>query len=174
MSITTRTGDNGETSLANGERVSKDHPRVEAYGTVDELNSFLGLSKHYLPDYEREVVEEIQKSLFRLASELAKGEQFIRLITEDDVEELTKIIHQYEEKVDLHSFAVPGETLASAYLDVCRTIARRAERLVVHLSKHEQVRPEVIKYLNRVSDLLYIMARFVEGKHIRPIKTREL
>lgn len=174
MSITTMTGDAGETSLANGERISKDHVRVETYGTVDELNSFLGLAKHFLPDQEKELLESIQKDLFRLASELAKGEQFVRLISEVDVDRLTNEIHEYEKKVDLSTFALPGETIPSAYLDVCRTIARRAERLTVKLSREADVRPEVIKYLNRVSDLLYIIARYVEGKHIIPIKTREL
>lgn len=174
MSITTKTGDFGETSLANGERVQKDNIRVQSYGTVDELNSFLGLSKHYLPDYEREIVENIQKNLFRLAAELAKGEQYVKLISEEDVEILTKLIYEYEEKVRLNSFVVPGETLPSAHLDVSRTIARRAERLVVTLNREEGVRQEIIKYLNRVSDLLYIMARFLEGTHIQRIRGSEL
>lgn len=174
MSITTKTGDNGETSLANGERVKKDHTRVQTYGTVDELNSFLGLAKHYLPDYEREVVELIQKNLFRLAAELAKGEQYIKLINEEDIEKLTNLVHEYESKVELNSFVIPGETIASAHLDVCRTIARRAERLVVTLASQEEVRGEVIRYLNRISDLLYIMARFIEGSHIRKIRGSEL
>ncbi|HPV63510.1 MAG TPA: ATP:cob(I)alamin adenosyltransferase, partial [Fervidobacterium sp.] len=84
MSITTKTGDSGETSLANGERVLKDSIRVQAYGTVDELNSFLGLAKHHLPEKEKKIVEEIQKTLFRLAAELAKGENFVRLISEEE------------------------------------------------------------------------------------------
>ncbi|MGQ9856514.1 MAG: cob(I)yrinic acid a,c-diamide adenosyltransferase [Fervidobacterium sp.] len=174
MSITTKTGDAGETSLANGERVSKANLRVETYGTVDELNSFLGLSKHFLPDYEREIVEDIQKNLFRVAAELAKGEQYIRLISEEDIEVLTKHVHSYEEHVKLDSFVIPGETIPSAYLDVCRTVARRAERLVVRLSNEEPVRVELIKYLNRLSDLLYIMARFVEGKHLTRIRGSEI
>ncbi|MGC9771449.1 cob(I)yrinic acid a,c-diamide adenosyltransferase [Fervidobacterium sp.] len=174
MSITTKTGDMGETSLANGERISKAHLRVESYGTVDELNSFLGLVKHFLPDFEREIVEQVQRDLFRLAAELAKGEKFVRLINDEDVETLTNYVHTYEETVKLDSFVLPGETIPSAYLDVCRTIARRAERLVVRLSQQEQIRPEIIKYLNRLSDLLYIMARFVEGKHLTKIRGSEL
>jgi len=174
MSITTKTGDSGETSLANGERVRKDCTRVQSYGTVDELNSFLGLAKHYLPDYERELVESIQKDLFRLAAELAKGEKFVKVISEEDIERLTNFVHQYESKVQLNSFVVPGETIASAHLDVCRTIARRAERLVVTLAHEEEVRQENIKYLNRVSDLLYIMARYLEGSHIKRIRGSEL
>ncbi len=174
MSITTKTGDNGETSLANGERVRKDHIRVQTYGTVDELNSFLGLAKHYLPDYEREIVESIQKNLFKLAAELAKGERYVKLINEEDLEKLTNLIYEYESKIELNSFVIPGETIASAHLDVCRTVARRAERLVVTLANQEEVRSEVIKYLNRISDLLYIMARFIEGSHIRKIRGSEL
>lgn len=174
MSITTKTGDFGETSLANGERVLKDNIRVQSYGTIDELNSFLGLAKHYLPDYEREVVESIQKDLFRVAAELAKGEKYVKLISDEDVERLTDLIHQYEEKIQLNSFVIPGETIPSAHLDVCRTITRRAERLVVTLNREEGVRQEIIKYLNRISDLLYIMARFLEGKHIRGIRGSEL
>lgn len=174
MSITTKTGDSGETSLANGERVLKDSIRVQTYGTVDELNSFLGLAKHYLPENEKNVVEEIQKTLFRLAAELAKGESFVRLISEEEIDNVTKTINDYEKLVDLNSFAVPGGTIASAHLDVCRTIARRAERLVVTLSREEKVRPEAIKYLNRISDLLYIMARFVEGENMQKIRGSEL
>ncbi|MEN3043159.1 MAG: cob(I)yrinic acid a,c-diamide adenosyltransferase [Fervidobacterium sp.] len=174
MSITTKTGDSGETSLANGQRVRKDCTRVQSYGTVDELNSFLGLAKHYLPDYERELVESIQRDLFRLAAELAKGEKYVKVISEEDVERLTNFIHQYESKIKLDSFVIPGETISSAHLDVCRTIARRAERLVVALSNEEDVRQENIKYLNRVSDLLYIMARFLEGSHIKKVRGSEL
>ncbi|WP_448375667.1 cob(I)yrinic acid a,c-diamide adenosyltransferase [Fervidobacterium sp.] len=174
MSITTKTGDTGDTSLANGERISKAHVRVESYGTIDELNSFLGLAKHFLPDYEREIVEGVQKDLFRVAAELAKGEKYVRLINDEDVERLTKFVHSYEESMKLDSFVIPGETIPSAYLDVCRTIARRSERLVVRLSQQEEVRPEIVKYLNRLSDLLYIMARFVEGKHLTRIRGSEL
>jgi len=174
VSITTKTGDSGETSLANGERVLKDSIRVQAYGTVDELNSFLGLAKHHLPEKEKKIVEEIQKTLFRLAAELAKGDNFVRLISEEEIDKLTDIIHDYEKLVNLSSFALPGGTIASAHLDVCRTIARRAERLVVTLSREERIRPEVIKYLNRISDLLYIMARFVEGEKIQEIRGSEL
>jgi len=174
MSITTKTGDAGDTSLANGERISKAHVRVEAYGTVDELNSFLGLAKHFLPDYEREIIEEIQRDLFRVAAELAKGEKYVRLINDEDVEKLTKYVHYYEESVKLDSFVIPGETIPSAYLDVCRTVARRSERLVVRLSKDEAVRSDIVKYLNRLSDLLYIMARFVEGKHLTKVRGSQL
>jgi len=174
MSITTKTGDAGDTSLANGERISKAHVRVEAYGTVDELNSFLGLAKHFLPDYEREIIEEIQRDLFRVAAELAKGEKYVRLINDEDVEKLTKYVHYYEESVKLDSFVIPGETIPSAYLDVCRTVARRSERLVVRLSKEEAVRSDIVKYLNRLSDLLYIMARFVEGKHLTKVRGSQL
>ncbi len=174
MSITTKTGDAGDTSLANGERISKAHLRVQAYGTVDELNSFLGLAKHFLPDYEREIIEEIQRDLFRVAAELAKGEKYVRLINDEDVERLTKYVHYYEESVKLDSFVIPGETIPSAYLDVCRTVARRSERLVVRLSKEEAVRLDIVKYLNRLSDLLYIMARFVEGKHLTKVRGSQL
>jgi cob(I)alamin adenosyltransferase len=174
MSITTKTGDAGDTSLANGERISKAHVRVEAYGTVDELDSFLGLAKHFLPDYEREIIEEIQRDLFRVAAELAKGEKYVRLINDEDVEKLTKYVHYYEESVKLDSFVIPGETIPSAYLDVCRTVARRSERLVVRLSKEEAVRSDIVKYLNRLSDLLYIMARFVEGKHLTKVRGSQL
>lgn len=174
VSITTKTGDSGETSLANGERVPKDNLRVQSYGTVDELNSFLGLAKHYLPENEKDIVEQIQKDLFRLAAELAKGEEFVRLLSEKEIEEITEIVHSYEKMVDLNSFAIPGGTIASAHLDICRTIARRSERTVVSLSKEEKIRSEVIKYLNRISDLLYIMARFLEGENINRIRGSEL
>ncbi len=174
MSVTTKTGDSGETSLATGERVPKDYIRVQVYGTVDELNSFLGLAKHGLAEREFKLIEKLQKDLFRVAGELAKADQYVRLITFEETEELTRIIQDYEKLVDLNSFVIPGATINSAYLDVCRTVARRAERLFVTLMRQEPVRKELEIYLNRLSDLLYVLARYVEGDKMKRIRGNEL
>ncbi|WP_126993510.1 cob(I)yrinic acid a,c-diamide adenosyltransferase [Thermosipho globiformans] len=166
--ISTKKGDNGKTKLANNETVYKDDLHVEAYGTVDELNSYLGYAKHFLNKKEKEIIENIQKDLFRVATELAKGEKFINLISKEDEEKITKLVEEYEKKVNLNSFVLTGATKESSILDICRTIARRAERRIVSLSKRENVRKELIAYINRISDLLYIMARYIEKDNITP------
>ncbi|MCX8057793.1 MAG: cob(I)yrinic acid a,c-diamide adenosyltransferase, partial [Spirochaetes bacterium] len=141
MSISTGKGDKGETSLWSGERVSKDCIRVESYGTIDELNSFIGDAKHYITLEEiRNILEEIQNDLFKVAGELASlSKEFIKPIRDDDVLRLTNYVHKYENEIGLKGFVIPGSTVGSAKLDICRTIARRAERLIVKLSKEEKV-----------------------------------
>ncbi|MDK2885744.1 MAG: cob(I)alamin adenosyltransferase [Thermosipho sp. (in: thermotogales)] len=165
--ITTKTGDNGKTYLANGERVYKDDIRVEAYGTLDELNSYLGLIKNYLEANEKDTIEKIQKQIFRISSELAKGEKFIELISKKEIEELTLLVAEYEKNVSLKGFVLPGSNKVSALLDIARTIARRAERRIVSLSKKEKVRKEIIAYINRLSDFLFILARNSEKDKIK-------
>jgi ATP:cob(I)alamin adenosyltransferase len=164
MSITTKTGDQGKTSLWSGERIDKDDIRVEAYGTVDELNSHIGESRHYCHSEEvKRVLLQIQRTLFRIAGQLATRDKvYAEPITATLVDEITNLIHHYEEKVPLKGFVIPGNTLSSAKLDICRTVARRAERRVVTLSGKESVPTEVCMYINRLSDLLFMLGRYEE------------
>lgn len=172
MSITTKTGDKGETGLWSGQRIPKDDLRVECYGTLDELNSFLGEAKHYVKSAEvLKIIEQVQKDLFKVAGELAtKDIQFIDPVTDKEIDLMTSIIHDFESKVELTGFVLPGSTIQSAKLDICRTIARKAERRIIALSRIEKIPVTIIKYVNRLSDLLYMLARFEEKleNKIRP------
>lgn len=165
MSISTKTGDKGTTGLWSGERVWKDDQRVESYGTVDELNSFMGEAKHFIETEKIfNQIEEIQNDLFRVAGQLASRDKlFVEPLTEKDIDKLTLWVHEYEAEVKLSGFVIPGSTLASAKLDVCRTIARRAERCIISLMKSETIPEELVRYTNRLSDLLFIMARKEES-----------
>ena len=175
MSITTKTGDQGETGLWSGQRIPKDDLRVECYGTLDELNSFLGEAKHYVKSSEiLKIIEQVQKDLFRVAGELAtKDMKFIDPVTNTDAGLILGIITNFESKVELTGFVLPGSTIQSAKLDICRTIARRAERRIITLSKSENVPTTLLIYVNRLSDLLYIMARF-EEKLVDKIRPKNL
>ncbi|MBO8138922.1 MAG: cob(I)yrinic acid a,c-diamide adenosyltransferase [Thermosipho sp. (in: Bacteria)] len=167
--ISTKKGDDGKTFLANGERVFKDDLRVEAYGTLDELNSYLGLVKNYLPADEKNILEKIQKTIFRISAELAKAEKFIKLVEKEEVDELTQLVNKFEKMVNLKNFVLPGSNSISAILDIARTVARRAERRIVSLSKKENIRKEVIAYINRLSDFLFLLARIVEKDGVKLI-----
>jgi len=164
VSITTKTGDKGETSLWSGERVSKDDIRVEAYGTIDELNSFLSEANYYLKSHEvKKIINEVQNNLFKVAGELAsKSKTYKYPIQEEDVLKITNYVHVFENRLNLNSFVIPGRTVQSAKLDICRTIARRAERRIISLDKKEQLSEPLKKYVNRLSDLLFVLARFEE------------
>lgn len=166
MSIITGKGDNGETSLWSGQRVSKDSLRVECYGTIDELNSFLGDAKHYLElDRVKNIIEEIQNDLFKVAAELACiSKEYAKPIIEKDIEKITEYVHKFEKEINLKGFVIPGSTKGSAKLDICRTVARRAERLIVKLNKEEKLDSLILQYINRISDLLFILARYEEFK----------
>lgn len=163
MSISTTTGDKGTTGLWSGERVFKNSHRVEAYGTVDELNSYMGEAKHLTKTEKvNRLIREIQDDLFRVAGALASIGQFAHPIQVEDVERITVYVHRLEEEVPLTGFVIPGGTPASAKLDVCRTVARRAERRILTLDESEEVPEPLKKYVNRLSDLIYMMARFEE------------
>ena len=165
MSISTKSGDKGKTGLWSGERTWKDDIRVESYGTVDELNSFIGEAKHYVKSKNIFIkLEQIQNDLFRVAGQLAsRGKLFVEPMKDHDTEQLTDWVHGFEKKVDLNGFVIPGSTISSAKLDICRTIARRAERRMITLQKEDEIPAELITYVNRLSDLLYIMGRFEEN-----------
>jgi len=166
MTIYTKTGDSGDTSLFDNVRVSKDDIRVESYGTVDELVSWLGLAKNYVEDRDMyKWLEEIQHKLFTVASILATEDpkNIQHYIKEADINNLEKIVDFYMEKFESkEGFIIPGSGKGSAYLHVARTVCRRAERRIISLAKLIEIDPLVIKYVNRLSDTLYSMARYLE------------
>jgi cob(I)alamin adenosyltransferase len=157
--IYTRTGDDGTTGLGDGTRVAKDSARVAAYGTVDELNSAIGLIlAHGIRADLAETLTEIQHELFDLGGELCIPGS--ALIDATDIERLERRLDALNEDLPpLKDFILPGGGLAASSCHLARTICRRAEREVVTLSHHDAVRPETIRYLNRLSDLLFVMAR---------------
>ena len=171
--IYTKTGDKGETSLYGGTRVSKAAARVESYGTLDELNAFIGLAKAEISD--EKVLNQLQKiqfDLFTVGSEaatptdkliLANGKRRLDLmISEKEISELELWMDDLNAELEpLQFFILPSGGKAVASIHVCRTVCRRAERAMVHLNETEEVRPELIKYLNRLSDYLFILARYI-------------
>jgi cob(I)alamin adenosyltransferase len=168
MSISTKRGDAGQTGLAGGIRVSKSHIRVEAYGTVDELNASLGLARSICQDEElRSKTFAIQKELFRVGSALATPPESRKAqvpVTQETVDALTEQVHAIESiEGMLSDWSVSGEHTAAAAYDVSRTVCRRAERNVVRLVEAgEAVEPTVLAYLNRLSDLLWLFGRKLE------------
>lgn len=168
MKIYTKTGDAGLTGLFGGGRVSKDDPRVEAYGDVDELNASLGLVRavEMMPRID-EVLVPIQRDLFSLGALLAtpdRGKMHDHLskaqIDESRIRELERAIDECDEELEpLRAFIVPGGTPKAAALHVARTVCRRAERRVIHLQKEVEIPAIVVVYLNRLSDLLFTLAR---------------
>ena len=160
--IYTRTGDEGTTGLGDGSRVPKDALRVEAYGTVDEANSAIGviLGGDNVPEAVRNCLTEVQHDLFELGGELCiPGHS---AITQDFIDRLEHDLDDFNADLPrLKEFILPGGGPAAAACHLARTIARRAERRVFTLSEQEDVRPEVMRYLNRLSDLLFVVARVV-------------
>lgn len=166
MILYTRTGDEGKTSVIGG-RVDKDHIRVEAYGTIDELNSFIGLATTELenklfPDILYEL-ENIQHELFDCGGDLATvTSQSSFKVTSEMIQFLEERIDIYiVEAPELQRFILPGGAKAAATIHICRTITRRAERLVVQLHKGNEINPNVLKYLNRLSDYFFAIARVI-------------
>jgi cob(I)alamin adenosyltransferase len=157
--IYTKTGDDGTTGLGDGTRVAKDSARVAAYGTVDEANSTIGLLlASNLPDDVRELLTTVQHQLFDLGGELCIPGH--AAISDGDVAALERELDRHNEPLPpLKDFILPGGGEAAARCHLARTIVRRAEREAVTLSRHEAVRPEAIRYLNRLSDLLFVLAR---------------
>lgn len=168
MKIYTKGGDKGQTSLYDNTRVYKDSIRVECYGTIDELNCSLGLAKNFIE--EGEIIKDIniiQKELFNVAGELATIDKnkFSNKVKEEDVKVLEKLIDYYMSKANATpQFIVPGSSKGSAALHVSRTVCRRAERRIISLSRKEEVSPVLLKYVNRLSDAIYAMARFIEDE----------
>ena len=175
MSIVTKTGDDGSTALMYGRRIPKNHPRVEAYGTVDELNASLGLARATANDnFIGENLLAIQKDLVVLMGELAViPEDLLRyakdgysVVTPAMTVKLDELVREIEAQgVSFKGWATPGATINSAALDVTRTVCRRAERRVCALKEAgEPLNPEIVIYLNRLSDLLWLLARWVEAQ----------
>src|SRR5689334_23100704 len=165
--VTTRTGDSGQTSLVGGARVSKASLRVEAYGDVDELNSLLGLVRARLADKQvDEALGLIQNDLFTLGADLASPAEIeVPRIDESFVRSLERFSEEFLGELEpLKEFILPGGSQAGASLHVARTVARRAERRVVGLAEQEDVNAAAIIYLNRLSDLLFILARVVNRR----------
>jgi cob(I)alamin adenosyltransferase len=166
MKIYTKTGDKGQTSLYDNTRVDKDSLRVESYGTIDELNSTIGFARNLVEDKDIvSAIYKIQRELFDVAGELATldREKFPEKITEEHVKSLEEIIDNYLARIPkVDKFIIPGSSKASASFHIARTVCRRAERRIITLSKNEPVSPLLIKYVNRLSDALYTLARFLE------------
>lgn len=170
MKIYTKTGDRGDTSLFGGQRVPKDALRIEAYGTVDELNSILGLVRadNGDPEVDR-ILEQIQNELFELGADLATPQSVVKSkvkrIESRDVQGLEGILDGLEEQLkSLRSFILPGGSPVAARLHFARTVCRRAERAVVRLSRNEDIGETITVYLNRLSDLLFVLARYVNRR----------
>jgi cob(I)alamin adenosyltransferase len=173
--IYTRAGDAGETSLGDGARVPKTDLRIEAYGTVDELNSLVGLAlAGDLPDEFRPFLERVQNDLFDLGADLSvplEDDRRERLrVTTEQVERLEELCDLVNERLEpLKSFVLPGGTEAAARLHVARAVCRRAERLAVALAAEHGVNPAALAYLNRLSDLLFILARAANAGSPEPL-----
>ena len=166
MKIYTKTGDKGTTSLVGGTRVPKTHVRLEAYGTVDELNSNLGLLITYLPDEEDKIlVRHIQDRLFAVGSNLATDLEKTDLkcasvIHPEEIERIEKEIDRLDNLLPpLHAFILPGGSRSASVCHVCRTVCRRAERRILALAEQVEISSELLAYVNRLSDYLFVLSR---------------
>ena len=166
MKIYTRTGDNGETGLYGGQRVPKDGLLIEAIGTLDELNAFIGVCKLYLEEDMGEMKQwfsRIQCWIFELSSEICtprSNPHYKESITQTDIEALEASIDLQEEELSpLRNFILPGGSLLAAHLHLTRTVCRRAERVLLGLSRQNEIRKEILVFLNRLSDWLFVTAR---------------
>jgi cob(I)alamin adenosyltransferase len=173
--VYTRTGDKGETALVGGKRVPKDSPRIDAYGTIDELNSIVGLARVFNEEklnagdahgFLDLVLRQIQDELFDLGSELATPDDFsydgMYRVSEREVKKLEELIDECQKELGpLKSFVLPGGGRIGAYLHQCRTVCRRAEREILRLSRAEPLSEWPLKYVNRLSDLFFVLSRWI-------------
>ena len=170
MKIYTKTGDTGETSLFGGGRVSKHHLRVEAYGTIDEVNSLLGLARSAGPSKQGDLwLEKGQNQLFHLGSDLAtpldaKTDWITRIAEREIVWLESTIDRMSDELAPLHNFILPGGSQVAAHLHVARAVCRRAERLITALGECEEISAHTLPYVNRLSDWLFTLARYENMK----------
>ena len=168
MKIYTRKGDSGQTSLIDGDMVNKHNLSVDAYGTIDELNSFLGLLKDYIKDDKiKEILNNIQIKLFSIGSILASGKnQNISekvKIEKKDVEYIEHEIDRLNENLpELKNFIIPGGHKISSYSHVCRSICRRAERKISELNNKSSIDSNILAYINRLSDFFFVLSRFLK------------
>mgnify|MGYP001466865772 CR=1 FL=1 len=166
MKIYTKTGDLGETSLFGGKRVKKYNVSIQAYGTVDELNSWIGLLKDSLiSSSDQKSLNIIQDNLFVIGSHLASGDDLkliakLPLLQEKSIKELENNIDLIQENLPvMKNFILPGGHVFSSYCHIARCVCRRAERLTIEISEHIEVNPKIIQYLNRLSDYLFVLSR---------------
>jgi len=170
MKIYTKTGDSGQTGLFGGKRVEKNNRRIEAYGTIDELNSIVGLVLcEKVESKTKTVLTSIQNSLFIIGSELATPSDVkssaIQSISENEIQNIEKYIDDLDDELTpLKNFILPGGCKSAAILHFARTVCRRAERRIVDINSNEEVNSNIIKYINRVSDLLFVLARYENQK----------
>lgn len=163
--VYTRQGDGGETALAGGQRIPKDSLRIEAYGTVDELNAFLGVARADAPEPLAAILLRVQHELFNLGSTLATLPEDVHpkqaRVTAAEIDRLEVEMDRMNEGLPpLRSFVLPGGSRLNAELHVCRTVCRRAERVCVALGRQESIPPEAVRYLNRLSDALFVWSRW--------------
>jgi cob(I)alamin adenosyltransferase len=181
MSIATKRGDGGQTSLVGGVRVSKAHPRVECYGTVDELISQMGFARSICQDASvREQVKAIQRELYKVGSAIATAPESKKLapeVTAEMVDALDREVHRIEaEPGVLADWSLPGELPDASAMDVARTVCRRAERLATALMEAGEIQnPHILAYLNRLSDLLWLFGRLLEARQgiVSSLRTAE-
>ncbi len=180
--VYTRAGDGGETHLVGGKRVAKDSPRVEAYGAIDELNSIVGLARVFNEECRNggeahqfldEVLCRLQDELFDLGSELATPPESFQegmyRVGAAEIERLEKLIDQCQQDLEpLKSFVLPGGGRIGAYLHQCRTVCRRAERDMLRLSRAEEINRNALKYVNRLSDLFFVLSRWIAKQSGEP------
>ncbi|MBK8174641.1 MAG: cob(I)yrinic acid a,c-diamide adenosyltransferase [Rhodospirillales bacterium] len=173
--IYTRGGDAGETSLGNGARVPKYDRRVEAYGTVDEANAVIGIARLHANAQADEMLARIQNDLFDLGADLCtpeggrKSEDALRIV-DSQVERLEREIDAMNAELKpLASFILPGGTAVAAHLHLARTVARRAERIICDVAATDQINPAAVRYVNRLSDHLFVLARWENEKGIRDV-----
>ncbi len=175
MKVYTKKGDKGETSLLGGTRISKSHLQIEAYGTVDELNSFISLLPFYVKNPELlKLLEEVQNYLFLIGSYLAMSETSKFKLPELKEEYITRLensIDEMEKELEpLKNFVLPGGTPGNSYAHIARTVCRRAERKCVALSEIRSLDPLIVAYLNRLSDWLFVLARYISKQEGAPEK----
>ncbi|HVS94062.1 MAG TPA: cob(I)yrinic acid a,c-diamide adenosyltransferase [Mucilaginibacter sp.] len=174
MKIYTKTGDKGHTSLIGGARVPKHHLRIESYGTVDELNSYIGLVRDQdIANHDKEILKQVQDRLFTIGSSLASDPEKSKMVIPDlhqaDIGLLEKEIDAMDEVLpQLRHFILPGGNNAVSFCHIARCVCRRAERLTVHLAEESAVDEKVIIYLNRLSDYLFTLARKIGHDHKIP------
>jgi len=169
MKIYTKRGDKGQTSLIGGDRVPKHHIRIEAYGTIDELNSYIGILRSFTKDsLNLKVLPEIQDRLFTVGSLLASApgsKMIVPDLHESDVELLEDAIDKMNEELpELRSFVLPAGSAEVSHCHVARCVCRRAERLIVHLSEIEHTESIILQYINRLSDYLFVLGRYTALK----------
>lgn len=171
--VYTRQGDAGETALAGGQKVAKDSLRIEAYGTVDELNAFTGLARAGAPDALAAILLRVQHELFNLGSILATLPADVHpkqaRITDAEIAQLeAEMDRMNQDLAPLRSFVLPGGSRLNAELHICRTVCRRAERVCVALARVETIPPEAVRYLNRLSDAFFVWSRWASHVHGAP------